>query len=236
MTEQTVVRLDESGANVEMLAPFLQEALRHLKGGRLSVYLCLALHCDREMACTLTLAHIMEKTGYSRDVVGASLDILEHAGLIEQDPYHDGAEPGTVYRIKQEGFAFHKLQEPPPSSNREDILNKTGGHCAYCGKDLKEAGRWEVDHVKPRAAGGTDSYANLVPACVACNQSKAGRGPEEYRRSILEGQATSLDWIINALEPYGPEGELGAVVTRLRYARERLWSAELRFYMERMKD
>lgn len=40
--------------------------------------------------------------------------------------------------------------------------------CSYCGK-LPAMG---VDHVLPLARGGTNALANLVAACLPCNQSK----------------------------------------------------------------
>ncbi|KXB05573.1 hypothetical protein AKJ50_00570 [candidate division MSBL1 archaeon SCGC-AAA382A13] len=72
------------------------------------------------------------------------------------------------------------------------IFNKTNGRCRYCGKPLvfrnygqKRSligGRWEVDHSKPKAKGGTDHLNNLYPACISCNRSKGdtrGRNTEK---------------------------------------------------------
>jgi 5-methylcytosine-specific restriction endonuclease McrA len=55
--------------------------------------------------------------------------------------------------------------------DREKVHNKYSGHCAYCGKEIaiKEM---EIDHLKPRIAGGTDDFDNLMPACRDCNNYK----------------------------------------------------------------
>lgn len=49
--------------------------------------------------------------------------------------------------------------------------------CRYCGFDgtvsLLAAHQLTVDHVRPRAKGGTDDLENLVTACCACNGIKA---------------------------------------------------------------
>ncbi|HSD64905.1 MAG TPA: HNH endonuclease, partial [Ignavibacteriaceae bacterium] len=46
----------------------------------------------------------------------------------------------------------------------------------YCGRgDLPLT----IDHVIPRARGGSDSWENLVCACTLCNNKKGDRTPEE---------------------------------------------------------
>lgn len=58
----------------------------------------------------------------------------------------------------------------------------TGGKCFYCGCDL-ELGSFQVDHLKPKAEGGIDSF-NRVPACKDCNRIKASKTIEEFRENI----------------------------------------------------
>lgn len=52
---------------------------------------------------------------------------------------------------------------------REYLLTKWAHRCAYC--DATDQ-RLEIDHVIPRARGGTDRVSNLVLACRRCNQEK----------------------------------------------------------------
>jgi hypothetical protein len=40
--------------------------------------------------------------------------------------------------------------------------------CAYCGSE----GALTRDHVKPLAKGGSNTLANIVPACLSCNSAK----------------------------------------------------------------
>ena len=47
---------------------------------------------------------------------------------------------------------------------------RPGSRCHYCG-----APATTVDHVIPKAKGGTDAMSNLVPACARCNSSKRDR-------------------------------------------------------------
>ena len=43
-------------------------------------------------------------------------------------------------------------------------------------------------HILPRAQGGESTPANLVTACVKCNQRKGNRTPEQARMPLLTSQ------------------------------------------------
>ena len=51
---------------------------------------------------------------------------------------------------------------------RSFIFSRSNGKCVYCG-----AKATDIDHIVPRANGGTDSTYNLVASCRACNQMKS---------------------------------------------------------------
>ena len=51
------------------------------------------------------------------------------------------------------------------------VLRRFGFMCVYCGRGYP-AVTLEIDHVNPRAAGGTDDLPNLVAACYDCNRGK----------------------------------------------------------------
>lgn len=66
---------------------------------------------------------------------------------------------------------------------REYIAAQWRHRCAYCGKgDWKDNTAFNLDHVKPRAAGGPDNIRNLVWSCRPCNQRKAERPVEQFLR------------------------------------------------------
>jgi 5-methylcytosine-specific restriction endonuclease McrA len=50
---------------------------------------------------------------------------------------------------------------------REAVAGLHGGRCRYCGDPATA-----VDHIIPRAQGGTDSVRNLMAACANCNTRK----------------------------------------------------------------
>lgn len=56
---------------------------------------------------------------------------------------------------------------------KRNILRRDNNQCQYCGKT---SGSMTTDHVLPRVLGGSDSWENLVCACVECN-TKKGNAP-----------------------------------------------------------
>ena len=60
---------------------------------------------------------------------------------------------------------------------REYVLERDGRHCSYCGAvDVP----LNLDHFISRARGGSNRPSNLVPACIACNEAKSAKPPEEF--------------------------------------------------------
>ncbi len=55
------------------------------------------------------------------------------------------------------------------------IVLRADFRCAWCGCRVPK-GKRHVDHVVPRAEGGTDVATNLVLACDGCNTGRVGDG------------------------------------------------------------
>lgn len=69
---------------------------------------------------------------------------------------------------------------------REYLLEKWGRTCVYCqGKDRP----LQVEHLTPRARGGSDRVSNLVLACEPCNIAKGARTAAEFGFPELQTQA-----------------------------------------------
>ncbi len=60
---------------------------------------------------------------------------------------------------------------------REYLLEKWGRQCAYC--DAKEV-PLQIEHIRPKAQGGSNRASNLTLACRCCNQKKAARNIEDF--------------------------------------------------------
>ena len=80
--------------------------------------------------------------------------------------------------------------------NREEVYNKCGGHCAYCGKEITLK-QMQVDHKEPifrnytekeltwyKRERGTDDMDNLMPSCARCNRWKSTYTIEQFRNEI----------------------------------------------------
>lgn len=79
---------------------------------------------------------------------------------------------------------------------REYLLTKFDRACAYCGMvDVP----LQIDHVVPRAKGGTDRVSNLVIACGPCNQEKGSR---DLRAFLAHDPALAQRILARAKAPF----------------------------------
>ncbi len=92
----------------------------------------------------------------------------------DADPEKARAYEREVYRGRREKHqASNRARErnmaPPDSATvaYEGILRSDP--CCYCGT----AGRQQVDHMVPVAAGGANHWTNLTAACQTCNRAKS---------------------------------------------------------------
>lgn len=68
--------------------------------------------------------------------------------------------------------------------SRFNIFSRDGNTCQYCGRTLPRA-ELNLDHVIPRAQGGTSTWENVVCSCLPCNRRKGGNRPEEVSMALL---------------------------------------------------
>ena len=73
--------------------------------------------------------------------------------------------------------------------NKRRLYGEQGGYCHGCEHHF-ELRNFHVDHIIPKAKGGTDHISNLQLLCGACNSLKGDR-PQEYLLACL----TDKGWI-----------------------------------------
>lgn len=59
-------------------------------------------------------------------------------------------------------------------ATRAAVIQRDGPICFYCQRGLSDI-EITMDHVRPRAKGGTGEAANIRVACMPCNSSKRTR-------------------------------------------------------------
>ena len=92
-------------------------------------------------------------------------------------------------------FDAQKLQNPEISGTeyqqgtlfeyevREYLLEKFGRKCVYCGAENVPL---NIDHVVPKARGGSNRISNLVLSCVNCNQKKDSQPVDVFLKNRPE--------------------------------------------------
>lgn len=89
-------------------------------------------------------------------------------------------------RPKWESTAKKRLRKRLPTEIRVQhafyLILKQKGLCALCLKYL--AGRYHIDHIIPRALGGTDPKKNYQLLCAKCNMAKSALHPVEHARNV----------------------------------------------------
>ena len=81
---------------------------------------------------------------------------------------------------------------------REYMLDKWGRTCAYCSKQNIPL---QIEHIVPRAKGGTDRVSNLTLACARCNLAKGAQDvtvflkkkPDVLKRILAQTKAPLKD-------------------------------------------
>jgi len=66
---------------------------------------------------------------------------------------------------------------------REYLLEKWGRKCAYC--DIKDI-PFQIEHIHPRAKGGSDRISNLTLSCERCNTKKGTKDIKDFLKKDLE--------------------------------------------------
>lgn len=81
-------------------------------------------------------------------------------------------------------LGYEHLPRTAVKLNRRNLFARDQNRCQYCGKRYPTS-ELSLDHVVPRSQGGTNSWENIVCACVRCNVKKGGRTPEQAHMKLI---------------------------------------------------
>ena len=80
---------------------------------------------------------------------------------------------------------FEKLPKPKVHFSRRTLYKRDNMQCQYCG--IKPGSEeLTIDHILPRAQGGTTTWENCALACVDCNRRKADRTPLQANMKLMK--------------------------------------------------
>lgn len=78
---------------------------------------------------------------------------------------------------------YDRLPQNAVTFSRRNVFKRDRFTCQYCGRQPGSEDL-TIDHVTPRAQGGTSTWDNCVLACLDCNARKADRTPQQARMPL----------------------------------------------------
>jgi len=126
------------------------------------------------------------------DVADAMAELVDH-GLVF--PYHGGKGKQRLAYVVN--FRKHQRIDkpqpgkfPPPSVQSNDVramyADRDDWLCHICKCEIESIHDFDLDHKKPKIAGGSDYPSNLAASHRKCNRSKGGTVPEDFSESFPE--------------------------------------------------
>ena len=106
--------------------------------------------------------------------------------------------------LYRDGKVFHRLDQPhrtdmgklaAPRAHLDLLWGQQSGFCGGCGEWFQKR-NMTIDHIVPRAHGGTDHLENLWLLCGACNSSKGTRSQEEFLKDRMKRHAEAFPWLV----------------------------------------
>lgn len=86
------------------------------------------------------------------------------------------------------------------SLTKKNIIKRDNHQCQYCGK---KTGIMTTDHIIPKALGGSDTWENLVCACLECNNRKGNRVPKDASMKLFR-KSKKPNYFTFVLNEFGP--------------------------------
>lgn len=87
-----------------------------------------------------------------------------------------------------------------PGSVRYEVLKRAEYRCELCGAHEDQAAL-HVDHILPKARGGSDEINNFQALCVTCNTNKRDRDDTDFRDVLASYHDRSAGCIFCEIRP-----------------------------------
>lgn len=123
---------------------------------------------------------------YAKDKIVWSLgkhEVMLRGGTNAKTGLQSILSMDTIVAIDN-GVSPTKHRNRDPRLSNKTLFERDRHLCAYCGNSQKRTALTR-DHVMPTSKGGLDVWKNVVTACVACNQYKGDKTPEQAGMELL---------------------------------------------------
>jgi len=123
---------------------------------------------------------------YSKDLVITSLgeeNMVFYGGVNAISQVQSKIEVGSILLTTAQVNMRKWARGAVHSLSNRSLFRRDGMVCMYCGNPFPE-GQLTRDHVVPTSRGGSDSWTNVVTACVRCNNHKSDYLLEEINMKL----------------------------------------------------
>lgn len=123
-------------------------------------------------------------------------------------------------------------------NNREKILAKSSGFCAYCGDDLSQYRYWHRDHILPRSKGGGHDLENLAASCARCNVRKGSSDAQQFSEWIIDKfmkATTEMFDTASDLVEYLPSDDADFIIDQIIQIFNRLDETHVLFFLDELQ-
>ncbi|MBF9058172.1 HIT domain-containing protein [Rhodobacterales bacterium HKCCSP123] len=142
-----------------------------------------AIRTKNMVGRVLTQNGIVEPIKRGRSVVGYRLN-TETLSETQRASLNALCDRRLAEFIQQRGDGLYAHRRPSdgyvPGSTRYEVLKRAKYRCELCGAHEDQIAL-HIDHIVPRARGGSDDLSNLQALCMTCNTNKRDNDDTDFR-------------------------------------------------------
>ncbi|MGV6825639.1 MAG: HNH endonuclease [bacterium] len=108
-----------------------------------------------------------------------------HGGINARSHRQSIIQVNSIIATHGNSHAIQKMRDDYiPPLNNHTLFQRDAHLCMYCGSKFNKK-HLSRDHVTPVSHGGSNTWNNVVTACIRCNNHKASRTPEQAGMELL---------------------------------------------------
>lgn len=118
----------------------------------------------------------------------SELSEMKHEFEELRNEYDEFAHSPSVTLVVPRIIRVLTYDRVPPRKirlTRRSVYARDNNTCQYCGHKFKTE-ELNLDHVIPKAHGGTNTWENIVCSCIDCNSKKRDRTPKEAKMKLIK--------------------------------------------------